>query len=88
VRYTTELTEPVWFYLRGEEYSAQIDAFIQRAQDRLTEGINRFQSAAVTDKIIGMIIADAEQGVSTLADGVAGDPTRPKRAKRFRLRRR
>ena len=27
VRYTTELTEPVWFYLRGEEYSAQIDSF-------------------------------------------------------------
>ena len=25
VSYTTELTEPVWFYLRGEEYSAQID---------------------------------------------------------------
>ncbi len=25
VRYTTELTEPVWFYLRGEEYSAQLD---------------------------------------------------------------
>ncbi len=25
VRYTTDLTEPVWFYLRGEEYSAQID---------------------------------------------------------------
>ena len=28
VRYTTELTEPVWFYLRGEEYSAQIDHFV------------------------------------------------------------
>ena len=26
VRYTTELTEPVGFYLRGEEYSAQIDS--------------------------------------------------------------
>ena len=27
VRYTTDLTEEVWFYLRGEEYSAQIDYF-------------------------------------------------------------
>ena len=26
VRYTTELTEPVWFYLRGEEYSAQVES--------------------------------------------------------------
>lgn len=24
VQYTTELTEDPWFYLRGEEYSAQI----------------------------------------------------------------
>ncbi len=38
MRYTTELTEPVWFYLRGEEYSAQIDAFIQRVKKRRTEG--------------------------------------------------
>ena len=29
MRYTTELTEPVWFYVRGEEYSAQIDHFVQ-----------------------------------------------------------
>ena len=30
VRYTTELTEDVWFYLRGEEYSAQMDHFFQQ----------------------------------------------------------
>ena len=30
VRYGTELTEPVGFYLRGEEYSAQIDHFVER----------------------------------------------------------
>ena len=34
VRYTTELTDPVWFYLRGEEYSAQLDAFVQRVAAR------------------------------------------------------
>src|ERR1700733_4376399 len=28
VRYTTEPTDPVGFYLRGEEYSAQIDHFV------------------------------------------------------------
>jgi scyllo-inositol 2-dehydrogenase (NADP+) len=28
VKYTTDLTQPVWFYLRGEEYSAQIDYFV------------------------------------------------------------
>ena len=28
VKYTTELTQPVRFYLRGEEYSAQIEDFV------------------------------------------------------------
>ena len=77
VRYTTELTEPVWFYLRGEEYSAQIDAFVQRVKERRTDGLNRFESAGVTDKVIGMLIADAEKGASTLADGAAAEPPAP-----------
>jgi predicted dehydrogenase len=88
VRYTTELTEPVWFYLRGEEYSAQIDAFVQRVKERRTDGVNRFGSAGVTDKIIGMLIADAGKGASTLADGAILEPVRPKRSKRLRLWRR
>lgn len=88
VRYTTELTEPVWFYLRGEEYSAQIDAFLQRVKERRTDGVNRFESAGLTDKIIGMLIADAEKGASTLAEGVVLEPVRPRRSKRFRLWRR
>ena len=52
VRYTTELTEPVWFYLRGEEYSAQIDYFVQRIKERRTGRHQQLPSAAVTDKII------------------------------------
>lgn len=88
VRYTTELTKPVWFYLRGEEYSAQIDAFVQRVRERRTDGVNRFDSAGVTDKIIGMLVADAEKGASTLADGAVLEPVRPRRSKRFRLWRR
>ena len=45
VRYTTELTEEVWFYLRGEEYSAQIDYFVQSIEQRRTDGENSFRSA-------------------------------------------
>jgi predicted dehydrogenase len=85
VRYTTDLTDPVWFYLRGEEYSAQIDSFVQHVKARRTDGVNRFQSAGITDKIIGMLIADAEQGAAVLTEGGAVHPPRPKREKR-RLR--
>ncbi|MDX5501417.1 MAG: Gfo/Idh/MocA family oxidoreductase [Rhodobacterales bacterium] len=70
VRYTTDLTEDPWFYLRGEEYSHQIDSFVRAVQGgtgRAAE--NDFRSAAVTDRTIAMILADA-------AGEAAPDPAR------------
>jgi len=55
VRYITDLTQPVNFYLRGEEYSAQIDYFIKAIQQKVPNTINNFQSAWHTDKIISLI---------------------------------
>jgi scyllo-inositol 2-dehydrogenase (NADP+) len=69
VRYTTELTAPVWFYLRGEEYSAQIEAFVDRVAGTATEPVNDFESAAVTDETIGMVLADAASGAKSAAAG-------------------
>lgn len=65
-RYTTELTEPTWFYLRGEEYSAQLDEFVNRVEAGLTDGLNTFTSASVTDRIIAGILTDAERGPTPL----------------------
>ncbi|SDV04325.1 Predicted dehydrogenase [Microlunatus sagamiharensis] len=59
VKYTTELTDEVWFYVRGEEYSAQVDAFVSRVEAGKLEGRNNFDAAAVTDRSIAMIVADA-----------------------------
>lgn len=67
VRYTTDLTEPVWFYLRGEEYSAQLDYFVDCIRNNRTDNINSFASATMTDKVIGMLIADAQNGQRTSA---------------------
>jgi predicted dehydrogenase len=88
VRYTTELTEPVWFYLRGEEYSAQVDHFIERIAQQRPDGQNGFDGAAVTDGVIAMMLADAGRGATTReADAEpAASPTRPPR--RFGFRRR
>jgi predicted dehydrogenase len=55
VKYITELTDPVDFYLRGEEYSAQIDYFIKAIQQKVPNTINNFQSAWQTDKVIALI---------------------------------
>lgn len=61
VRYTTDLTEPVWFYLRGEEYSAQLDYFIRCIEERnVDHNVNSFSEGMVTDQVIAMMIADAD----------------------------
>lgn len=65
VRYTTDLTEPVWFYVRGEEYSAQLDYFVRCIeQNRASGNVNSFADALMTDKVIAMMLADAEKGPS------------------------
>lgn len=52
IKYITDLAIPVDYYLRGEEYSAQIDYFIDCvANNRLPE-YNTFEEGLYTDKII------------------------------------
>jgi predicted dehydrogenase len=55
VKYITDLTEPVDFFLRGEEYSAQIDYFVKACLGKVPNTINTFQSAWQTDKAISII---------------------------------
>jgi hypothetical protein len=62
IRYTTDLTKQVWFYLRGEEYSAQLDHFVQAVADRTIDNVNSFASAAMTDRVIGLLLSDSEAG--------------------------
>jgi predicted dehydrogenase len=59
-RYITDLQGPVAYYLRGEEYSAQIDAFIGAAEAGQAVHENSFASAFETDRVIDMIMKVAE----------------------------
>lgn len=65
VKYTTELTDEVWFYLRGEEYSAQLDHFVARILGRHESSLNDFSSAAVTDRVLDLMTQDARLGPRT-----------------------
>lgn len=58
VRYTTDLTKDVWFYLRGEEYSAQIDYFARSIEAGRIQGENSFRSALEADRVVAMLLAD------------------------------
>lgn len=59
-RYTTALTQPVWFYLRGEEYSAQIDHFVRAVKTGHTETASSFRSAIDTDLVVSAMVKDAD----------------------------
>jgi predicted dehydrogenase len=55
MRYITDLQKPVAFYLRGEEYSAQIDSFITAIKNKNLKHENTFASACEADRTIEMI---------------------------------
>jgi hypothetical protein len=60
-RLTTELTDRVWFYLRGEEYSMQIDHFARCIKDPTQAHVSSFETAVETDRVLAKIIADASE---------------------------
>ena len=80
VRSTTQLTPPVWFYLRGEEYSAQIDHFIQRVKRDRPEAACTFRAAAEVAAIASMILEDAQSSPLQAAHLRGGKRARPARS--------
>lgn len=85
VKYTTELTPAPYYYLRGEEYSAQLDDFFRRCETHEQNGRNTFSSGSVTDRALAMIVDDArgnavpKAGPSSplaLTNGSASTPSR------------
>jgi predicted dehydrogenase len=68
VRYTTDLTRQSWFYLRGEEYSNQMDDFINAAATGAArEVVNDFAAAAITDETAARILAGGDDLASLIA---------------------
>lgn len=61
IKYITDYAIPVDFYLRGEEYSAQIDHFVHCIKDHQPSGINTFEQALYTDKVVNIIIHDSKK---------------------------
>ena len=59
IKYITDLAIPVDFYLRGEEYSAQIDHFVKCVIAGRPSEINSFEQALTTDRVIDLIVKDS-----------------------------
>ena len=76
VRYTTDLTQPVEFYIRGEEYSAQLETFRDRVAGKSAAPVNSFAEAALTDRAIRMIKDAAAGAPAPVRTEVANDEKR------------
>lgn len=77
VHYTTDLTPPVWFYVRGEEYSAELDHFVRSVSGQASglqpSDLNSFGSAAVTDRVIELMIQDAASATTRTSAATLGE---------------
>jgi scyllo-inositol 2-dehydrogenase (NADP+) len=60
IRHTTDFHRDVWYYLRGEEYSAQIDYFIRSIVEGRRENISSFASAVQTDSVVSTMLQDTD----------------------------
>lgn len=56
IKYITDFAIPVNYYLRGEEYSAQIDNFVACVKNKKQSEYNTFEQAQYTDSVIEMIV--------------------------------
>jgi scyllo-inositol 2-dehydrogenase (NADP+) len=66
-RFTTDLTETVWFYLRGEEYSAQVSHFVDAIKAGRTDTRSTFRSAVDTDLVLTAMAKDADRRIGAAA---------------------
>jgi len=76
VRYTTDLTPPVWFYVRGEEYSSQIDHFVECIRTG-SAATSNFRSATDAVLVASMMRADALRQGTRVASGAPHEGAAP-----------
>jgi len=60
IRYVTDFSESVRFYVRGNEFTRQLDYFIDCILGKETNNIATFEDALITDQIMENIVRDYE----------------------------
>ena len=78
-RYITDFAKSVRFYVRGNEFTRQLDYFIDQVRDGGAENISSFSDAFITDELIDAIQKDAlrttqEDDIKTDTPIVIGTP--------------
>jgi len=84
-RYLTDFTEGIRFYLRGNEFTRQLDYFVDCVENGVIENVSSFSDALETDILIDKICEDAEQPALKTMQALASEKmvTEENRAKSF-----
>ena len=83
VRYITELTPEVDFYVRGEEYSSQLDTWLRRIANQARSGTADFADSSITDEVLHAIRNSGDGSVQTLGPSENYGDTRTQRTTSF-----
>jgi len=88
-KYITDFAKSVRFYVRGNEFTRQLDYFIECIQKKETFNISSFSEALKTDIVMEEIIKDATQSLAEKEDGsqvpsyLTQDPKKTSKWRRF-----
>lgn len=81
-RYITDFAESVRFYVRGNEFTRQLDYFIDCIDKEKTDNIASFKEALKTDIIMEKITNDAARSLVIEDSSGQGSPILPKGRKK------
>ncbi|MAF83648.1 MAG: hypothetical protein CL797_06040 [Chromatiales bacterium] len=84
-RYITEFSKPVRFYVRGNEFTSQLDNVIDCIKNKRIENVCDFSEAIKTDRIMADIRQDAVRALQEPDDGALNSPLLAKTGKKLSL---
>ena len=73
-RYITDFAKSVRFYVRGNEFTRQLDYFVDCIEQERTDNISSFAEALKTDIIMEKITEDASRSVAAESTEPLGSP--------------
>jgi predicted dehydrogenase len=81
-RYITDFAKSVRFYVRGNEFTRQLDYFVDCIEQGQADNISSFAEALKTDIIMEEITKDAARSLAADDGGLQTSPILPKSARR------
>jgi len=81
--YITDFAKSVRFYVRGNEFSRQLDYFVDCIEQKRTDNVASFAEALKTDVVMEEITKDAARSLVTDEVAVESSPILPKHARQL-----